>query len=337
MRMTKKLLALLLVLTMSLALTACEGNISGQDQSQTDSDSAAPMKIRLVGLTGPTSLGMLPLVDEAHKSPNNTYQFEHVSTPDEAVAKLTSGTADIAALPTNLAASLYNKTGGAVQIAALNTLGVLYIVSNGVEISSIKDLKDKELGASGQGSTAEYALNRVLTGNELKPGTDVKITYEAEHAALATKLISGDVKLAVLPEPFVTQVTAKNKDVKVVLDIANEWKLVTGGQSELAMGCIVVRREFAEKNKANLDSFLDEYKWSAEQAVADPAAAAAIAEKTGVMNAAIAEKAIPNCNIVFIEGEEMKKSVTDFLNILFAANEKSIGGKMPGEDFFYKR
>ena len=328
------------------SLTACkkdsgggteQPNVSVSDDvsDQTEQPDHEMIDVNVVALTGPTALGMLYAIDSFDAY--SLYQFEHKSAPDEVVAMLTSGTADIAALPTNVAASLYNKTNGAVQIAALNTLGVLYVLSNGEEVASVADLKGKKLAASGQGSTAEYALNYILKQNGIELQNDITIDYKAEHAELATQMISGGIKLGMLPEPFVTQVTAKNPEVKVVLDLAKEWEKATENGTSMAMGCIVVRKEFAERHPAELSHFLDEYKASAAKAATDPAATAELAEKYKVMDKAVAEKAVPKCNIVFIEGDEMKKSVTDFLTVLFEANEKSIGGKMPGEDFFYKR
>ena len=328
------------------SLTACKKDSGGGTEQpsasvaddvsdQTEQPDHEMMDVNVVALTGPTALGMLHAIDSFDAY--SLYQFEHKSAPDEVVAMLTSGTADIAALPTKVAASLYNKTNGAVQIAALNTLGVLYVLSNGEEVASVADLKGKKLAASGQASTAEYALNYILKQNGIDLQNDITIDYKAEHAELATQMISGGIKLGMLPEPFVTQVTAKNPEVKVVLDLAKEWEKATENETSMAMGCIVVRKEFAEQHPAELSHFLDEYKASAAKTVSDPAATAELAEKYKVMDKAVAEKAVPKCNIVFIEGDEMKKSVTDFLTVLFEANEKSIGGKMPGEDFFYKR
>jgi len=342
----KRILTLLLAMVLVFSLTACTKNSEGGEgqpdsgitedvSDQTEQPDHEMIDVRVVALTGPTALGMLGVIDSFDAY--SLYQFEHKSAPDEVVAMLTSGAADIAALPTNVAASLYNKTNGAVQIAALNTLGVLYVLSNGGEVASVADLKGKQLAASGQGSTAEYALNYILNQNGIDPQNGITIDYKAEHAELATQMISGGIKLGMLPEPFVTQVTAKNPEVKVVLDLAKEWENAADNKTAMAMGCIVVRKEFAEQHPVELSHFLDEYKASAAGAVSDPAATAELAEKYKVMDKAVAEKALPKCNIVFMEGDEMKKTVTDFLTVLFEANEKSIGGKMPGEDFFYER
>ena len=292
--------------------------------------------IKIAAQKGPTGLGMVKLMQDSEEgSTVNTYDVTIASSPDAAVSMISSGEADVAALPTNTAAILYNKTSGNVQLAALNTLGVLYIVTNGEDISSIEDLKGKTVYSSGQGATPEYAFNYILTENGLTPGTDVTVEYKADHSELAASILSGDAKIAVLPEPFVTQVTAKDPNVQVALNLTDEWNKVAGDKSVLTMGCLVVRKDFAEQNKEAFDAFLDEYKESVEFTNNHVDEAAELSEKYDIMPAAVAEKAIPNCNIVYMDGEEMQKKMPDFLNILFTANPKSVGGELPGEDFYY--
>ena len=344
MKATKKVTSLVIaVLLIASAMTGCtnsSGTKSTAPASSVVSSEAAKEKatIKVAALKGPTGLGMLKLMsDNDAKTAANNYQFSLVSAPDEIVAKISSGEIDVAAAPTNLAATLYNKTSGKVQLAALNTLGVLSIVSNGETISSIKDLKGKTIVTSGQGAIPEYALNYILKQNGLEVGKDVKVEYKAEHSEVATLVISGKAKIVMLPEPFVTQVTTKNKAVKVALDITKEWDKVVNSKSVLTMGCLIVRKDFAEKNKDAFNKFLEEYKASADYTNANVEAAAALSEKYDIMPAAVAKKAIPNCHIVYIDGTELKSKTADFLNVLFKANPKSVGGKMPGEDFYYTK
>jgi NitT/TauT family transport system substrate-binding protein len=352
MKFTKKITAITLAAVISLSVlsgcgstAAASGAAASMPVSGTAASSAAPSStaaekttIKLATLKGPTGLGMLKLMsDNEAKTSVNNYEFTLVGAPDEIVSKISSGEIDAAAVPTNLAATLYNKTNGKVQLAAINTLGVLSLLTNGENITSVKDLKGKTIYASGQGSTPEYAINYILKQNGLEVGKDVKVEYKTEHAELATQMISGKIKIAILPEPFVTQVMTKNKDVKIALDITKEWNKVAGDKSVLTMGCLIVRKEFAEKNKAAFDAFLDEYKASTAYTTSNVAAAAALSEKYDIMPAAVAKKAIPNCNIVYMDGSEMKAKIPDFLNVLFKANPKSVGGKLPGDDFYYAR
>jgi NitT/TauT family transport system substrate-binding protein len=265
-------------------------------------------------------------------------RFTLVSSPDEIVAKISSGEVDVAAAPTNLAATLYNKTDGGVQLAAVTTLGVLYVVTAGGEnVGSVSDLKGKTVYSSGQGATPEYALNYILRQNGLEPGKDVQLEYKSEHAELASLVIAGKAKIAVLPEPFVTQVLKKNSSAKVALDLTQEWKKAAGDKSVLTMGCLIVRKKFAEENKDAFDSFLKDYKASAEYTNSNVEQAAKLSQEFGIMDSSIAEKAIPNCAIVYLDGTEMKEKIPEFLKILYQANPKSVGGKLPADDFYYQK
>nr|WP_319488008.1 MqnA/MqnD/SBP family protein [uncultured Caproiciproducens sp.] len=308
---------------------------SGVQQSSAASEKTT---IKIATLKGPTGLGMLKMMsDNDAKTSAENYEFTIVGAPDEIVSKISKGEIDVAAVPTNLAATLYNKTNGNIQMAAINTLGVLSVLTNGENITSVKDLKGKTIYASGQGSTVEYALNYILKQNGLEIGKDVKVEYKAEHAELAALMLAGKAKIAVLPEPFVTQVMTKNKDIKIALNVTDEWNKVAGGKSVLTMGCLIVRKNFAQQHKAAFDAFLSEYKESTDYTNTKADEAAVLSEKYDIMPAAVAKKAIPNCNIVYIDGNEMKAKIPDFLNILFTANKKSVGGSIPGDDFYYTK
>ena len=203
MKRTSKILAWVLMLAMSVAmLTACTNGSSSKAEEE-------KINVNIAALKGPTGIGMVNLMKQSddNKAPDH-YNFTISGAPDEISAKLISGEVDIAAVPTNLAATLYQKTNKAVQVAAVNTLGVIYVVENGNTVNSAADLKGKELYATGQASTPEYSLNYILEKNGITAGTDVKVTWLAEHTELAAKMIAGDVKLGMLPEPFVTQALA---------------------------------------------------------------------------------------------------------------------------------
>lgn len=294
-------------------------------------------QIRIAALKGPTGIGLVNLMaaqDEGTAA--NDYTFSLSGSPDDIVARLSSGQADIAALPTNLAAVLYQKTNQSIQMLAVNTLGVLYILENGDDIRTMADLSGDEILATGQGSVPEYVLNDLLAASDLEePAT---VTYKAEHAELATLAASGKADIVMLPEPFVTTVLSKNPDMRIALDLTGQWQEVHGGSSasELAMGCLVVTKAFAQAHPDALISFMTEYEVSAEQVNADPAAAGQLVAQYQIMaDAALAEKAIPNCHIVMIQGAEMQSIMDPFLAILMEANPKSIGGKLPDAGFYW--
>ncbi len=335
-----KIVSLVLALTVfAVTLASCNGN-KATDTSSTPVSSEVITKtdINVAILKGPTALGMLKLMDDnAASTALNNYKFETFTAPTDVVPKIVNKSIDIAAVPTNVAATLYKKTEKNVSIIAVNTLGVLSIVTNGVEINSVADLKNQTIYATGQGATNEYALNYILEKNGLKVGTDVKVEYLSEHAELATKVIAGEVKIAMLPQPFVTNVTLKNANVKIALDLSKEWEKIPDNESQLVMGCIVVRNDFLKENKAAVDAFLSEYSAStlfANEKVSD---AAALSEKYDILPKAVVEKALPACNIVYLSGAKMKASVTKYLEVLHAANPQSVGGELPDDNFYYEK
>lgn len=289
-------------------------------------------------LKGPTGLGALGLMDANDKGETAVdYNISLVASADEIVSGIGSGEFDLAAAPTNLGATLYNKTSGGVSLVAVNTLGVLYVMEKGdVSVSSIEDLKGMDIIASGEGSTAEYVFNYILSENGIDPETDVNITYYTEHAEAATALTTADTAVAVLPQPFVTTVQNQDEGVSVALDLTAEWEKATGG-AQLVMGSIIGRNEYIEANPEAVSAFLDEYAASTDFVNTNVEEAAALSESYDLFPAAVAQKAIPGCNIVFMEGDGMKQSAESFLTIMFDYSPATVGGTMPGEDFYFAR
>lgn len=325
----KKLLAILLVAAMILTVVSC-----GAEQAE-------DVTVRVAALKGPTGMGMSQLMEnDALGTTENDYEFTLAASPDEVSAAVIAGTVDIAAVPVNLASVLFNKTEGAVSFAAVNTLGVLYILENGNEINSIEDLKGKKLYATGQGATPQYILEHLLVQNGFDLANDIEIEYIAEHAELATKLAAGDAAIGIIPEPQVTSAltTAKkngNNDLRIAINVTEEWSKTN--ESDLVQGCIIVSNQFKEEHPEQFEAFIKEYKASAAFVVANPKDASLLIEKHGIVpKAALAEKAIPNCNICCVDGEEGIAYMKGVLDVLFSANPKSVGGKLPTDAFYGK-
>lgn len=295
--------------------------------------------VRVAALKGPTGMGLAKLMDEnTEGTSQNQYEFTLASAPDEILASIIKGEYDIAAVPTNVASILYNKTEGKVQMAALNTLGVLYVVTSDDSITSIADLAGRTVYSSGQGAVPEIAFNYILEKNGLTAGTDVTVEYRSEHSELAALMASGEAEIAVLPQPFVTSVLMQNDKVHVALDLTEEWDKVTNSENQMTMGCIVVQKAFAEEHPEEMAAFMKEYQASVEY-ITDEANledAAALIEKADIIKAAIAQKALPECNIVFIDGQEMQQIASGFLQVLFDSNPAMVGGKLPDEDLYYQ-
>lgn len=320
----KKITALLLSLSL-IILVAC---------STTD---VKPATFDIASLKGPTSMGLVSLMEnssiEGHYK--NTYNVTIHGTADEFVAAFSKGEINVANIPSNLASVLYNRTGGKIKLLGINTLGVLYVISTG-NVSSVKDLAGKTIYTTGKGTTPEHVLNYVLSKNGIDPNKDVNIEYLSEATEVAAKLSSGVTDaVALLPQPYVTVVLTKNQSYKISLDMNKEWEAVSGG-TPIVTGVIAINSDFYDNNKAAVNQFMDDYAKSVEFVNADPAAAAQLVEKYGIINAAVAEKAIPLCNIVLISKEKMQQAVSAYLNVLYSANPDSIGGTLPNEDFYIK-
>jgi NitT/TauT family transport system substrate-binding protein len=341
----KRLLPMLVALfALLLVLTACApAATSAPTASPTTispSTTAERAAIRIAALKGPTGIGLVKLMsDQEQGTTLNDYTFSLTGTPDDIVAMISSGQVDIAALPTNLAAVLDQKTNHSIKMLAINTLGVLYILEKGDTVHSLADLSGKTILASGQGAVPEYVLNELLAkGGLTEPAT---IEYKSEHSELAALAASGQADLVMLPEPFVTTVLAKNPDFRIALDLTDEWSKIqsaAGNSSQLSMGCLVVTTTFAEAYPAALATFLDEYGQSVRFVNDDPAAAGEKVAAYGILaDPVLAARAIPNCHIVLIEGTAMQQALEPFLTILFAANPKSVGGQLPDADFYWKR
>lgn len=345
----KKILALLLAIALCVGITACgapaESSSSqastsvSQEAPSSQTPETEPVDIRIAALKGPTAMGMVKLMsDNEEGKTSNSYTVDIYGTADELTPKLISGELDVAAVPCNLASVLYNKTNGSVQLAAINTLGVLYIVETGNSIQSVEDLKGKTIYSTGKGTTPEYALNYVLTQNGIDPAKDVTIEYKSESTEVAALLAEGENVIAMLPQPYVTTVALKNDKLRIALDMTKEWQTAAGeGGSGLVTGVLVVRKEFAQQNKVAFDAFLDEYKASAEYVAQNTDEAAPLVAKYDIVPEPVAKKALPYCNISYIDGEEMVSRAGGYLKVLFEQNPKSVGGALPDDSFYYTK
>lgn len=325
--MKKRLFLLLIVVVMALALVSCSQTPALDTEKE----------ISVMVLNGTTGFGAAKLIDDsANGSASLNYKFSVESDASVVNSALINGSVDIAALPTNAAAVVYNKTGGNVKVAAVNTLGVLYIVENGDTVNSFADLKGKTIYVPGQGSNPEYVTAFLCEQNGLEVGKDVTLdfTYNAP-ADLRTAAASGQVEIAVLPEPMVTIAKSANSDLRVALDLTEEWDKVAE-QNSLMQGCIVVTKKFAEENPQELNKFLEEYSASVNFVNENPAEASEMIAEHGIFEKAqVAEKAIPNCNLCYIAGEEMKTALSKFYQVLSDADPASVGGSLPSDDIYY--
>ena len=337
MKKVRAIVSLLLALTLALSLTACGGQANSEPEQPETQEELTAAEINLYVLSGPTGIGAMNLwaASDAGET-KNTYHITMPGANDEVVAALSKGDADIAAVATNLAATLYNKTDGGVTVLAVNTLGVLSLLSNGQEVNAVSDLKGKTIYAPGQGANPEYILRYVLTGNGLDPDKDVTLQFVGEGSELLTVWQSDPEAIILAPQPVATSILMQNENAKTLFDMTEEWDKIAGGDSTLMMGCVIVRNEFLQANPGAVELFLQEYAASIEKAQSDVEGTAALCEQYGLIpKAALAQKAIPSCGLTFVTGAEMKTGLSGYLQVMFDANPKSVGGALPGDNFYY--
>lgn len=324
----KKLLSLSLAVLLVVALVLTAGCAKKEEQYKAADISVACM-------TGPTGVGMAKLMaDSEAKLTANNYTFTVAGDATGINEKFVKGEINIASVPTNVAATLYNKTNGKVRILAVNTYGVLSILAKDSGIDSIDDLKGKTVYSTGKGQNPEFIFKYILEKNGINPETDLTINY-VSGTDLVAKLVSGEAEIALAPEPAATTVLVKNKELNRVLSINDEWSKVS--DTTLMMGCVIALDSYIAENEAAVEKFLEEYKASIEFAKTDvDNAAKHCATYKITASEAIAKKAIPTCNLCYVTGKEMKTNVNGYLNVLFTADKKAVGGAMPADDFYYK-
>lgn len=339
---------LALAAALLVSLTACGKEQETQPETE-EPVQEAPTTLRVGALKGPTAMGLVELMkasdlvsagEEVPQAYDNlpdavdSYTFTLAAAATELAPQLVKGDLDIACVPANLAATLYQQTEGEVVTLGINTLGVLYIVENGNAVQSLADLEGKTMVASGKDSTPEYALRYLLEENGVDPDTGVVIDWKNEHSECVSALASGAATIALLPQPFVTVAESKMPELRTALDLTEQWDVLDNG-SALITGVVVARRDVVEAHPQAVERFLEQYAASVDWVNVNTADAAALIGEYGIVDAAVAEKALPACNIVCITGSEMKEKLSGYLQVLCDASADSVGGAMPGDDFYY--
>lgn len=347
----RKIVSLLMVLVLVFSVYGCKNSNDNENEQNTDSKSqqkenetpaeVSDMETTLVrvgSLKGPTSIGLVYLMNEA-KNGNTKLKYDEftvVAAADELTAKFVSGDLDIILVPANVASVLYNKTNGGVRVLDINTLGVLYMVTGSDGISSMTDLKGKTIYLTGKGTTPDYVLQYLLEENGI--GTDeVTLEYRSEATEVAALLAENPEAIGLLPQPFVTVACSQNEELSVALDMTKEWEKIQGENGgQLVTGVTIARSEFVNEHPEIVEEFIKEHKESTEFTETNLEETADFVVELGIIaKAPIAVKAIPQCNIVCITGEEMKTDLGSYLNVLYGKDKASVGGELPAEDFYY--
>lgn len=299
-------------------------------------DNVMAQDVRIGSLKGPTSMGLVYLMDRAEKNEtDNHYEFTMTAAADELLPSMVSGDLDIVLVPANVASVLYNKTNGGVSVIDINTLGVLYMVSGDDAIHNMGDLKGRTVYLTGKGTTPDYVLQYLLKENGLT--ADVSLEYKSEAAEVAAVLTETPEAIGVLPQPYVTAACMQNENLSVVLDLTQEWASLQGEDgSRLVTGVTVVRKAFLEEHKQAVERFMEEHAYSTDYANEHVEEAAELVAAAGIIEKApVAAKAMPKCNITYIDGTDMKTALSGYLEVLFEQDASSVGGSLPGDDFYY--
>lgn len=333
----KKKITMAMAAIMTMSFAGCSDNstsvdvVSGADASVGET---APAEYTVASLKGPTTMGMVKLMSDSEQGLTaNKYNVTIYGAADEIVAGVVSGRTDIANVPANLAAVLSKKTEGKIRVCGVNTLGVLYVVSSGEEISSIADLKGKTVFSTGKGTTPEYVFNHILRQNGLEPQTDVMIEYKTEASECAAAMASAENAVAVLPQPYVTAAMTQNENIKIALSLTDEWAKVT--DTPMITGVTIAQSSTVSENTAAFNTFLDEYKASVDYVNANVDEAAALIGGYDIVKEPIAKKALPYCNITLLRDDEMINAVKGYWNVLFEADPTAVGGEVPQDSVFY--
>lgn len=325
MKKIKKIVAVYVILAVMMSIFTGCGKTSDVTQ------------IRVGSLKGPTSMGLLFLMQEAEEGgAEGNYAFTKAAQADELLPLMVKGEMDIALVPANVASVLYNKMQGQLAVLDINTLGVLYMVTGDGTIESVEDLKGRTIYLTGKGTTPDYVLHYILSENGMTEA-DYTLEYKSEASEVAALLAEKPQAVGLLPQPFVTAACIQNEALKVVLDMNEEWTKLQGEDgSRVVTGVTVVRKEFLKEHEAAVKVFLKEHEESTGAINEDVQTGASLAVAAGIVaKEAIAQKAIPACNITCMQGAEMQQALSGYLEVLFEQNPESVGGALPGEDFYY--
>lgn len=318
-----------------------ESETAGKEsEAQTSQEEAGEkVTLRVGSMKGPTTMGLVSLMDKSSKKEaEGSYEFTMVTAADELVGQIVSGSLDIALVPANMASILYKKTNKGIAVINVNTLGVLYVVTADESVGTIADLKGKTVYMTGKGTTPDYVFQYLLTANGLNK-EDVTVEYKSEATEVAAVLKEQEGAIGLLPQPFVTVALAQNESLHMAMDLNEEWEKVQGEDgSRLVTGVTVCRKELLDNTDTRkaVELFMDEHYDSASFANLNVKETAELVASAGIIEKApVAEKAIPYCSIVCLNGAYMKEILPGYLEVLYQQEPSSVGGELPDDGFYY--
>ncbi len=328
----------MVTLVIALAIAACAGQSATSQAEPEPEPEAAPVEsaeVHVASLKGPTSIGLASFMGNVDTLElNNTYTFTIATAADEILPAVIKGEVDIALIPANAAAVLYNKTEGGISVIDINTLGVLNVVTGDESIQQFADLAGKTVYMTGKGATPEYAMNFLL--NKAGIADQVTLEFKSEPTEVVQALSADATAVGVLPQPFATAACVKNEALKAVIDLTDVWASSVDDGSQLLTGVTIVRNEFLAEHPEAVAEFIEQQAASVDAANADPAGVAPLVVAAGIIDAEpVAAKAIPSCHLVCITGAEMQSALSGYLQTLFDSDPASVGGALPTDSFYF--
>jgi NitT/TauT family transport system substrate-binding protein len=337
----KKVISSILVL--GLILLSLAGCSSGSKAPETTKATEAaakktePISIKVAAPTGAPTLSMIKMIKEQPALGEQVQvSYESIKSPDLVASRIISGEIDIAVVPTNLAATLYNK-GADYKLAAASVWGILYVIGN-EKIESWEDLRGKEIHTMGRGLTPDILLRYLLTKNGLDPEKDVKLTYMGEATELASTYIAGKSAISVIPEPALANVMLKKPDTLILLDLQKEWAKLNPDASSYPQASLIIKNDLIEKNPEFVETFLQEYEKSIDWLASNGETAGTYSEdlQTGISKQAVIN-GLQRSNIYYRDSKDAKEAIDKYMKILLDYSPEVIGGKLPDEGFYLEK
>ena len=337
----KRIVACLMAAVLSLSLLAGCGQEQNTAPAAEDTQQQAVepgyeegLTTRVAALKGPTAMGLVCLMDD-NQAEDAPYQFDLYTSGDEIVPLIAQGEVDIALIPTNLAAALYQRTEGGVQVLDVNAGNVLYVVSHDEALTDLESLKGRTVYMTGKGTSPDWTLQYLL--NKAGIAVDeLTIEFKSEPTEVVSSLAQDSTAVGILPQPFATVAMMQDQELSLNFPLENAWKEYSPDGSGIATGVTIVRTAFAEEHPAAVAQFVADHQQSVAAAEEDPARAAQLIEQAGIVKAAVAQQVIENFNpMVAASGEEMQTWVAGYLEMLYEIAPDAVGGTLPDEGFYY--
>ncbi|HPT20665.1 MAG TPA: ABC transporter substrate-binding protein [Bacteroidales bacterium] len=315
----------LIILSIAFLISGC-GN-PGPDTGKTQAFTIATLK-------GPSSMGMIRMIDSLKRGSVHKIEVMILNEPIQVRKMMIDGSADFAILPTTMAAIVYNK-GMEYRLVAIPVWGTLYLFGSDTTITRWADLRGKKVNLMARGMTPDVLFRYLLQKNGINPENDISLDYTfPTHIDLANAIASGQADLGVISEPLASMAMERNKNLRLIFDLDDEWKKIEG--IPITETAFMAKKSVLKNNRQMVEKLLSSYDASTRWVNQNPDSAAALMVKYDILpNSNVAISSIPRSNLNFVRAKDVKSQIEDYLNVFYNMNPDIIGGKIPDEDFIY--